>query len=469
MQQICADVQKRLGLKQGSPQGESHLAMSTQLQLGLTTLALLQLQPQAGYSTQPIRGHAHVTTAPHADMLAAWRQQCLLALLSSPSFALRARAGPLAAALLTVVAASSAAAWPRAGHANGSSSGASVTECVSAALADISGYLFLQDSSQLTAAQAARAHRRQDALQQLNAPGAVGGNAKAELDATSREAHQDAVAWEVAVVQLVDLAQATLATTCAALQQQQQANALDAQLLMLLLRHTASLQLLPKDSISSQGSGNTASGSSCSSSSVRLRALRTAAAALDVMAARQQYPDRFSYLRYHCSAWAKEWVSADCTVQSLLAVQVLMCPPAAGAQSDVLLVGSSLALEAVTAATQAGHAPGPSASAPDRSLLQCFGSSLVFWMIFYDKQAELSALAAAAGLEEEALLQGFKHELCSSLYPLLRVPELRPQVARFRQKVPKNAEVRQQPAPSLTQDALLSDCHGNKLGMRILA
>jgi len=430
--------------------------MSTQLQLGLTTLALLQLQPQAGYSTHPNRGAAAGTTASHAAMLAAWRQQCLLVLMSSPSFALRARAGPLAAALLTAVAAGSAAAGPHAGHATGSSSsGASITECVSAALADISGYLFLQDSTQLTAAQAARAHRRQEALQQLNAPGAVGVSAKAELDAASREAHQDALAWEVAVVQLADLARATLAATCAALQQQQQANALDAQLLMLLLRHTASLQLLPEDSLSSQGSGKTGSGSSCSSSSsIRLRALRTAAAALDVMSARQQYPDRFAYLHYHCTAWAKEWVSADCTVQSLLAVQALMCAPAAYGQPGVLLFGSSPALEAA-AATPEGRAPGTPAPAPDRSLLQCFGSSLVFWMIFYDKQAELSALAAAAGLEEEALLQGFKHELCSSLYPLLQVPELRPQVARFRQKVPKNAEVRQQPAPSLTHPGCL--------------
>jgi hypothetical protein len=98
-----------------------------------------------------------------------------------------------------------------------------------------------------------------------------------------------------------------------------------------------------------------------------------------------------------------------------------------------------------TALAAAGAASGPSkgaAGSVSLQLLQAYGCSLLFWLIYYGSRQELAALAAAAGLEEAALLQAFTHELCSRVYPMLKVPELKTAMDMFREKLPANADVR---------------------------
>lgn len=458
--QIFGDVQRRLGAKHDQAAAESQLPQSTQLQLGLTTLALLQLQPQAGYTT----------TAQHAEALPTWRQHCLLRLLSSPSSALRARAGPLTAALLTALA---AAASPAAAFANSDNCGSalrclSIAEFVKVAVAEISGYLFLQDSAIPTSAQANRVGRRQAALRQMGAAGPAVATAKQEWDATNREAQQDAMAWEAAAVQLADLAHATTAAACVALQQQEPPNVLDAHLLLLLMRHTASVQLLPADALPAHAAGipvsgsNSQAGSSGHGSSARARALSVAATALDMMAAQQHYGSRCAYLQFHCRAWAKEWGAAACTAQQLLAISTIICPMVSGAGSEAL-PSSAPALDAAAAA------PPPGADATEgaggaKLLLQAYGSALSFWSIFYGATDELAVLAAAAGLEEAALLQVYTHELCSCVYPILKVPELKQATDRFRTKLPSTAEVRYRVARCGRLACLLLVCKLQLLG-----
>jgi hypothetical protein len=436
--QIFADVQKRLGVH-SQHLSESTLPQSTQLQLALTSLALLQLQPQAAFASLAATGASTSHAGLHVEAMTAWRHKCLLALLNSPRAALRARAGPLAAGLLMALPASAAAA--AADGAQSSSNGSrpvSVTALTSAALAEIVGYIPLQSSPELTQAHEERVQQRQ-AAQHKAAAGALA--AQKELDAvltaTNREAQQEALAWEAAVVQLADLACATTAVACVALQQQEPPDALDAQLIMLLLRHTASLQLLPDgilpttavDNPGSNGSARaTQSGSSGhSSSGARAHAMRIAAAALEVMSHQQQYSRRYAYLHYHRRMWTKEWVAAGCTVQQLLAVQPLVGAPAGVSAHD--------AQQAHTSGRAGLAAAGGAAAAGITALLQAYSSSLTFWLIFHGAQEQLAALAAAAGLQEAELLQLFTLELCSCVYPMLKVPELKEGASRFTKKL----------------------------------
>jgi hypothetical protein len=421
--QIFADVQKRLGLVHGQ-HTESTLPQSTQLQLALTTLALLQLQPQAVFAGLAAPGASTSHTGQDAGAMAAWRQKCLLGLLSSPRAALRARAGPLAAGLLLALPAAAA------GGTENSSRPLSVTALATASLAEMVGYIFLQSSPEVTQAQADRMQQRQAAQHKAAAGGAV-------LTATNREAQQEALAWEAAVVQLTDLACATTAVACVALQQQEPPSASDAQLIMLLLRHTASLQLLPDGvlpSVAVDSSGVNGSGQSAPSSGARAHAMRLAAAALDVMSHQQQYSKRYTYLHYHRRTWTREWVAAGCTVQQLLAVQPLICAPADAHEHNAQQINTSgsAGLEAaVTAAAAAGNAPAAGITA----LLQAYGSSLTFWLIFHGAEEQLAALAAAAGLQESELLKLFTLELCSCVYPMLKVPELKEGASRFTKKL----------------------------------
>jgi hypothetical protein len=277
----------------------------------------------------------------------------------------------------------------------------------------------------------------------MGAAGPAVATAKQEWDATNREAQQDSMAWEAAVVQLADLAHASTAAACVALQQQEPPNVLDAHLLLLLMRHTASVQLLPADALPAQAPGipvsgsNSQAGSSNDGSRARVRALSLAAAALDVMAAQQQYGSRHTYLQYHCRGWAKEWVAAACTASQLLAISTIICP-SSGAGSEAL-PSSTPALDAATATAGAHTAAGAGST---KLLLQAYGSALSFWSIFYGATDELAVLAAAVGLEEAALLQVFTYELCSCVYPILKVPELKQATDRFRNKLPTTAEVR---------------------------
>lgn len=391
----------------------------------------------------------------------------MLGLLSAPSSGLRARAGPLAAALLTSLAASAA---PAAAHGSPAIAGAghgldapSITSLIKDAVSEISGYLFLQDSTNLTSAQANRVGRCQAAQRQMQAAGPAAGSAKAELDAINREAQQDALGWEAAVVQLAALAQATTAAACVALQQQEPPNVLDAHLLLLLLRHAASVQLLPANALPAlQAAGNPNSSSQASSddgSSAQKHAARIAAATLDVMASQQKYSRRQAYLQYHARSWVKEWVAAGCAIQQLLAIQPILCPPRGDSSSylDTGPPGRAPALAAAIAAAPAS-ADAAAEAAGARQLLHAYGLSIMYWLIFYGAHEELAALAAAAGLEEAALVNVYVHELCSGVYPMLKVPELKPATERFRAKLPANAAVRR-PLFQSVHDALLGLLH----------
>lgn len=364
-------------------------------------------------------------------------------LLSAPSTALRTRAGPLAAALLTSLAASAAAA----GAGGPSSSGdceTSISRLTRLALGDVFEYLFLQDSLQLSPAQVDRGQRRQ-AVMQSAGTSAPAGTAKQELDVVNREAQQDMLGWEAAVVQLVQLAQAATAATCAALQQQDPPDSVDGQLICLLLGHASSLQLLPDDALPLQPPSGSSGGGAPTVSSSRAGVLHLAAVALDVMACQQQYRSRYAYLHYHHRAWAMEWVACGCTVQQLLAVLPVICP-SGGVSDAVCLRDSPLpAAGTVTAAAKGAEGAAAGAAAGSSSmqfLLRAYCGGLIYWMIFYNAHAKIGELAAALGMEEDGLLRVFTHELCSSVYPLLKVPELRQQESWFRKKLPNTAEVR---------------------------
>lgn len=443
--QIFEDVQRRLGIRHDQPAAMGHLPQSTQLQLGLTTLAFLQLQPQAGLDSS--------TTAAGSTSgsLSEWRRNCLLPLLQSRSSLCRMRAGPLVAAMLTALAASVAPAAPSTNGA--SSSGPSVSHLVQCAVAEAAEFLSLQGSATLTQEQADRVSMRQAAQ---HPAGAAAGSARQDWEdttltpgsAVNRAAQQDALLWEIAVVQLVNLAQAAPASSSVALQRQEPPNVLDAHLLRFLLGHTACVQLLPADALplqapDSAAAGSSQAGSSGDASSARVRAMHNAAVALDVMASQQQYSSRFAYLQYHAGAWLRELVATGGqSVQQLLAIQAILCPaPGADASSNTVTGGSAAALEAVVAAAAAASGVSQGADSACLQLLQAYGCSLVFWLIYCGSNKELAALAAASGLGDAALLQVYTHELCSHVYPLLKVPELKAAIDMFRAKLPASADV----------------------------
>lgn len=445
--QIFEDVQRRLGVRHDQPAAMGHLPQSTQLQLGLTTLAFLQLQPQAGLDSS--------TTAAGSTSgsLLEWRRRCLLPLLQSRSNLCRMRAGPLVAALLTALAVSVAPAAP---STNGASSGPSVSHLVQCAVTEAAEFLSLQGSPTLTQEQADRVSMRQAAQQRMHPADAAAGSAIRDWEETTltpcaavnRAAQQDALLWEIAVVQLVDLAQAAPTAASVALQRQEPPNVLDAHLLRFLLRHTACLQLLPADALPLQAPGSAAGSSQASSSgdasSARARAMHNAAVALDVMASQQQYSSRFAYLQYHAGSWLRELLATGGqSVQQLLAIQAILCPaPGADASSNTVRGGSAVALEAAVAAAAAASGASQGADSARLQLLQAYGCSLVFWLIYCGSNEELAALAAASGLGEAALLQVYTHELCSHVYPMLKVPELKAAIDMFRAKLPASADVR---------------------------
>lgn len=452
--QIFEDILRRLGVRHDQPAAMGHLPQSTQLQLGLTTLAFLQLQPQAGLdSTTTAAGST-------AKLLSEWRRTCLLPLLQSRSSLCRVRAGPLVAALLTALAASVAPA--AAPSTDGASSGPSVSHLVQCAVTEAAEFLFVQGSATLTQEQADRVSRRQAAQQRMHPPGAAAGSARQDWEETNRAAQDEALLWEIAVVQLADLAQAAAAAASVALQQQEPPNVLDAHLLRFLLRHIACVQLLPADALPLQAPGSAAgssqAGSSGDASSARARAMHTAAVALDVMASQQQYSSRFAYLHYHAGSWLRELVATgDQSVQQLLAIQAILCPgPGADASSNTVRGGSAAALEAAVAAAAAASGASQGADSASLQLLQAYGCSLVFWLIYCGSNQELAALAAAAGLEEAALLQVYTHELCSRVYPMLKVPELKAAIDMFRAKLPGNTDVRHLERLSVCAGGLLA-------------
>jgi hypothetical protein len=178
--------------------------------------------------------------------------------------------------------------------------------------------------------------------------------------------------------------------------------------------------------------------------------LQQVAAALDVMAAQQQYGSRHAHLLYHSRAWVRQWVAAGCSVAQLIAAAPLLCPAADALASDAaLIINCSPEVPAAAAAPAPGAGGAPQQQQQQqqqqqpaaRALLRCHGPALVFWAIFYDAQGVLDDLAAAAGLTEPALVHLYTHVTCSCVYPLLKAPEFKQQAGQFRRKLNASSPV----------------------------
>lgn len=190
--------------------GHNPLPQVTQLQLGLTIVALLQLMPEHAYgsSSSPTpgpNGAARVASTPDAYALSgsldeslarsgsltavgvveAYRTE-LLDLLDSGSYTLRIRAGPLVAQLLADTAA--AAVHPAGGSSRG------IGAAMRIAMVDIQRHLQLQTLNRLTEDQ-------QTAVDLIRSVPGHGDDPGPRLDAI-RNTKNMLLRWETAVVQV---------------------------------------------------------------------------------------------------------------------------------------------------------------------------------------------------------------------------------------------------------------------------
>lgn len=202
--------------------------------------------------------------------------------------------------------------------------------------------------------------------------------------------------------QVADLAAATLLAAAAALRHQEPPNTLDASLLLLLLGHSAVTQQLPAELLpTSKPSYKSDLRSSC---------LDLAAAAADLMAVQQQYPDRFSYLRYHAAAVLWQWFgSGKHTFEQLTLLLPLLCPTTT---------------------------PAAAAAAPAAAVLDRYGSEITM-ALMHNIEDDQQLAAAAAGLQLPVLLEDYKIELYGTLLPLSKYLPLRSRVARLAEKAGK--------------------------------
>jgi hypothetical protein len=400
--QIFKDVYGRLSkLRKAAEQSSSHnpLLGSTQLQLGVTTAALLQLHPQHSLGTPAAAAAA--AAAPgglvndnaddeEAAELEHYRLE-MLSLLCSEYHALRIRAGPLAALVITDAANTAAAAAAAGSEAASSSSGA-VVAAVTAAMAEVQQQLLLQRSFRPDQQQA-------ELLQLLQLPpDLISPEQEETKKALQRSLKSLLVCWDSALVQIADVAAAaTAAAAAAAVRLEEPPNALDALLLQLVCGHAAFVQQLPADLLPTYDACETDSKAS---------QMRLAAAALDVIAAQQQYSSRFGYLAYHAPAWIWQWFNSGRSFDHLLLLQPLLRPPQQAG-------GSSSA---------DGAAAHTNSKADALQLLDRYGSSIMSSLMQAEAEQELQAVADAAGRSTSALIDRWCWQITATLYPALTRP-----------------------------------------------
>ncbi|KAF6252289.1 hypothetical protein COO60DRAFT_542235 [Scenedesmus sp. NREL 46B-D3] len=128
--------------------------------------------------------------------------------------------------------------------------------------------------------------------------------------------------------------------------------------------------------------------------------MRLAAAALDVMSARQQYSGRCGYLAYQAPGWIWQWFGSGRSFEQLLLLQPLLCPRQAAASSD----DEQAAASRKAAALQ---------------LLDRYGSSIMSSLLQADAEQELQAVAGAAGSSTAALVDRWCWQVTATLYPAL--------------------------------------------------
>jgi hypothetical protein len=396
--QIFKDVYDRLSkLRKAAEQRTSHnpLPGSTQLQLGLTTAALLQLHPQVSHGTRAAAAAAAGGTAPHDgadDEVAAELQHYrleMLSLLCSDYHALRIKAGPLAAQVVTDAANTAAAAAAAGGEVAGSSSGA-VAAAVTAAMAEVQQQLLLQRSVRPDQQQA-------ELLQLLQLPlDLLSPEQEETKKGLQRSLKSQVVCWDSVFVQIADVAAAATAAASAAVRLEEAPNTLDALLLQLVCGHAAFVQQLPADLLPTYELCETDSKAS---------QMRLAAAALDVLAGQQQYSSRFGYLAYHAPAWIWQWFNSGRSFDQLLLLQPLLCPQQSGGSGST------------------GGADACASSKADASqLLDCYGSSIMCSLMQAEADQELQAVADAAGSSTAALVDRWCWQITATLYPALTRP-----------------------------------------------
>jgi hypothetical protein len=395
--QIFKDVYGRLSkLRKAAEQSSSHnpLPGSTQLQLGLTTAALLQLHPQHSLGTRAAAaaaagGLVHVDADDEeAAELEHYRLE-MLSLLCSDYHALRIRAGPLAARVIADAANTAAAV--AGGEAASSSSGA-VAAAVTAAIAEVQQQLLLQRSVRPDQQQA-------EVLQLLQLPpDLISPEQEESKKALQRSLKSLLICWDSALVQIADVAAAAAAAAATAVQLEEPPIALDALLLQLVCGHAAFVQQLPSDLLPTY--------EPCEAES-KASQMRLAAAALDVMAAQQQYSSRFGYLAYHAPASIWQWFNSGRSFDHLLLLQPLLCPQQQAGSS-----GSSGEGAAAHASSKAGAL----------QLLERYGSSIMSSLMQAEAEQELQAAANAAGSSTSALLDRWCWQITATLYPALTRP-----------------------------------------------
>jgi hypothetical protein len=401
--QIFKDVYGRLSkLRKAAEQSSSHnpLPGSTQLQLGLTTAALLQLHPQYSVGTRAAAAAAAGGLVHHDDddeEVAEFEHYRLemLSLLCSEYHALRIRAGPLAAQVIADAANTAAAAAAAGGEAASSSSSSSsgaVAAAVTAATAEVHQQLLLQRSVRPDQQQA-------ELLQLLQLPPDLISHEQEETKkALQRSLKSLLVCWDSALVQIADAAAAATAAAAAAVRLEEPPTALDALLLQLVCAHAAFVQQLPADLLPTY--------EPCESDSKGSQ-MRLAAAALDVMAAQQQYSSRFGYLAYHAPAWIWQWFNSGRSFDHLLKLQPLLCPQQQAGSDNI----SSSSGDGAAAHTRS--------KADALQLLDRYGSSIMSSLMQAEADQELQAVADAAGSSTSALIDRWCWQITATLYPAL--------------------------------------------------
>eukprot|EP00879_Flechtneria_rotunda_P006073 GHRR01006386.1.p1 GENE.GHRR01006386.1~~GHRR01006386.1.p1 ORF type:complete len:3169 (+),score=1435.50 GHRR01006386.1:1331-9508(+) len=393
---ILDDVHSRLQrLLQTLEGGKVHKPwpQSVEMQQALTTLALLQLQPEVAYSSA-------TANAASTGQMEGYRAE-VLELLCCSSHALRIRAGPLAQQLLVDTAAVAATQQLRntSDEQNNGAAGAGsymVSAAVSAALADIQQYLVLQTSPGLNSQQ----QQRLNIMQQVATTPVLGNGPQAHsvVAEHQRQAGICALTWETAVAQVTDLAEAAGMVATQAVQLQEPPNVLDAQLLVLLLSHTAGVHQLPAEVLPATWYDYKAS------------MLDLCAQALDLMASQQHYTSRLSYLAVHAAVWVWQWFLKDRVVQELL----LLCPLICSSNPVISTVSGSLA----------GHQQASLAS----KLLDLYGSSIIPSLLHQEQEHQLQLLAQLAGFNTAELCSKYRWQVFGTLYPMVKFSSLKERV-----------------------------------------
>lgn len=203
------------------------------------------------------------------------------------------------------------------------------------------------------------------------------------------------------LLQVADLAAATPLTAAAALQLQEAPNLLDNLLLLPLLGHAAVTQQLPVELLPALNpAADHDSRTSC---------LQLATAAADLMAAQQQYGDRFGYLQYHAAAVMWQWfASGKHTFEQLTLLQPLLCQAAAGADTGVAAA----------------------------AVLDQYGSSITV-SLMHNIDSDQQLAAVAGGVQVPALFEHYKIDLFGTLLPLTKYPQLKPRVSQLADKAGK--------------------------------